>query len=139
MSGHTVHSPEKLDFRVSQYEANIFTIGTEDGDWLMSVRHSGEQVEARQIANMARLVGCWNALHDLPQNAIVGGWTRAGLEAHCIAMQADRDRLLEALQKIIDMNVQYCIAKYGDAAQAETMSCVTTAREAIAKSTGEKA
>jgi len=138
MSGHTVHSPEKLEFKASTYAPNTYRLGTEGGNWLMAVLHNGEQVEARQVANMTRLVGCWNALHDLPQAAIVGGWTRAGLEAHGIAMQADRDRLLEALQKIIDMNVQYCIDKYGDAAQAETMSCVTTAREAIAKSTGMK-
>ena len=83
MSAHTIHNPEKLDFRVSQYEANIFTIGTEDGDWLMSVRHSGEQVEARQIANMRRLVACWNACQGVDTDA---------LEAQPVRAQSTRQR-----------------------------------------------
>lgn len=39
--------------------------------------------------------------------------------------------LVEALQRIINMNIQYCIDKYGDADKAENMSCVKIAREAI--------
>ena len=31
----------------------------------MSIQHNGEQVEARQIANMRRLVACWNACQDV--------------------------------------------------------------------------
>lgn len=47
--------------------------------------------------------------------------------------------MLEALQKIVDMNVQYAIDRFGDASQAESMSCVTIARAAIAKATGHAA
>lgn len=36
-----------------------------------------------------------------------------------------------ALQQIIDMNVQYAVDRYGDAAQAETMACVQVARAAL--------
>ena len=43
--------------------------------------------------------------------------------------------LLEALQQIIDMNVQYAVERYGSAAAAESMACVRTARAAIAKAT----
>ncbi len=59
---HTVHNPEKLKFRISAYDPNryLIVIG-ENSKWLMSIQHSGEQVEARQIANMRRLVACWNA------------------------------------------------------------------------------
>lgn len=47
--------------------------------------------------------------------------------------QTQSVELLRAFaQKIIDMNVQYCIDKYGDAAQAESMACVSTARAALA-------
>jgi len=42
------------------------------------------------------------------------------------------DQLVAALQKIIEMNVQYCVEKYGDALKAESMACVTTARAALA-------
>lgn len=126
---HTVHNPEKLEFKVRPYEHNTYTIGTDDGEWLMVVRHNGEQVEARQIANMRRLVGCWNALHDLPQDAIVGGWTRAGLEAYGIAMQADRDRLLEALQA---MSSSFHDVEYMD--EHKKISA-QMAKDAIAKAT----
>ena|ERR1051325_10475263 len=39
--------------------------------------------------------------------------------------------LVAALQKIIDMNVQYAIDRYGDASKAEDMSCVRVARAAL--------
>ena len=43
---------------------------------------------------------------------------------------------LNALEEIIAMNIQYCIDKYGDSSQAETMSCVIIARKAISSLTG---
>lgn len=59
-------------------------------------------------ANARRLVACWNALIDLPQEALDGGWTRAGLEAHALKMeqqaqqaQAQRDELLSAIENIL--------------------------------------
>ena len=58
---HTVHNPEKLKFSASAYVPNTYRIGIDGGDWLMAVLHNGEQVEARQIANVRRLVACWNA------------------------------------------------------------------------------
>lgn len=45
--------------------------------------------------NARRLVACWNALIDLPQAALDGGWTRAGLESYGIKMEQQRDELLE--------------------------------------------
>ena len=54
-----------------------------------------------------------------------------------LALIAAAPDLLEALQKIIDMNVQYCIDRYGDASKAEDMSCVAVARAALAKATDQ--
>lgn len=78
-------------------------------------------------ANARRLVACWNALEDLPQAALDGGWTRAGLEAHAQKMeqqarqmQAQRDELLAVLSVLQSHHM---------AAQA---------RAAIAKVEGEK-
>lgn len=45
--------------------------------------------------------------------------------------------LLDALQKIVAMNEQYCLDKYGDSSKADTMACVTTARAAISKALGQ--
>lgn len=42
----------------------------------------GAADEAESIANAYRIEKCVNALSDLPQLALDGGWTRAGLEAH---------------------------------------------------------
>lgn len=51
-----------------------------------------------------------------------------------ISMHIERAAICRAaLRKIIDMNVQYAIDRYGDALQAESMGCVATAREALAK------
>ena len=43
------------------------------------------------------------------------------------------DELVAALQKIIDMNVQYAKDRYGDAGKAEDMACVVVARSALSK------
>jgi hypothetical protein len=45
--------------------------------------------------------------------------------------------LVAALQQIIDMNVQYAIDRYGDAAKAETMACVSVARAALSQAKGD--
>jgi len=45
--------------------------------------------------------------------------------------------LLDALKKIINFNIQYCIERYGDESKAESMACVVVARAAIAKAEGE--
>jgi hypothetical protein len=39
-----------------------------------------------------------SANEDLPQDALDGGWTRAGLEAYGLQMKAQRDELLAALK-----------------------------------------
>lgn len=41
--------------------------------------------------------------------------------------------LLAALEKIIEMNVQWALDQHGDATKAENMDCVRVARAAIAK------
>lgn len=55
-------------------------------------------------------------------------------DARLIAAAPD---MLAALVKIIEMNVQYAIDRYGDAAHAEAMSCVQIARAAIARAEGK--
>lgn len=52
-------------------------------------------------ADARRLVACWNALIDLPQEALDGGWTRAGLEAHAMKLEQQRDELLAVIENIL--------------------------------------
>ena len=80
----------------------------------------------RNKADARRLQACWNALEDLSQDALDGGWTRAGLEAYGLEMKAQRDELLEALQAIIS----------ADDAQRLTQRLIERGRAAIAKATG---
>ncbi len=51
--------------------------------------------------------------------------------SNATAAEARVKALEEALQAIIDMNVQYATDKYGDASKAEAMACVMTARAAL--------
>lgn len=76
---------------------------------------------------------------------IVSGQTKSGYlpnhvenETFIVRAVNSFDTLVSALEQIIDMNVQYAIDRYGDAAEAETMACVTVARAALsqAKSNG---
>ena len=48
-----------------------------------------------------------------------------------IASDARIEALEAALQKIIDMNVQYCYDRYGDVDKAESMACVRVARDTL--------
>lgn len=101
----TPHTEGRVTFR-EDGDANHWSMLAEDGRWLLALLHNGEAPSERQVANFRRLVACWNALIDLPQEALDGGWTRAGLEAHALKMeqqahqaQAQRDELLAALKE----------------------------------------
>jgi hypothetical protein len=88
--------------------------------------------ELRKLAEAAT-PGPWVATRDFidvkgtPENF-------AFIAAACnsIVPLLDRvEKLEKALEKIIEMNVQYAIDRFGDAAMAETMSCVFVARAAL--------
>ncbi|HDU8552815.1 TPA: hypothetical protein RG672_000977 [Morganella morganii] len=51
-------------------------------------------------------------------------------------LMAAAPEMLDALIKIVEMNQQYAIDKYGDVRKAEEMACVRTARAAINKALG---
>lgn len=52
-------------------------------------------------------------------------------QAGALASREELEKLRGALQKIIDMNVQYAYHRYGDKSKAENMSCVVVARKAL--------
>ncbi|HEI8864299.1 hypothetical protein [Morganella morganii] len=53
-------------------------------------------------------------------------------------LMAAAPEMLDALIKIVGMNQQYAIDKYGDVRKAEEMACVRTARAAINKALGRE-
>lgn len=50
-----------------------------------------------------------------------------------VLLMAAAKGMFEALNKIIEMNLQEALDRYGDAKKAESWACVQVAREAIAK------
>jgi hypothetical protein len=69
---------------------------------------SGKKVvaECESEEDARRIVSCVNALADLPQEALDGGWTRAGLEAYGNRMKAERGELLGELQHMVRFHDQ---------------------------------
>jgi hypothetical protein len=50
-------------------------------------------------ANARRLVACWNACEGLPQDALDGGWTAAGISQYAKRLEGERDELMGALKQ----------------------------------------
>lgn len=65
-------------------DANSYALLDENGQWFMSMLVNGEQVEARQEANLRRLAACWNDYDTL----------REALET-IAAGNTDPDRMVE--------------------------------------------
>lgn len=58
------HTQGRLAFHTDG-DANRFTMVNEQGRWVASLLLNGEQVTTRQVANMERMVACWNACEGL--------------------------------------------------------------------------
>ena len=54
-----------------------------------------------EIANAHRIVSCVNACKGLPQDALDGGWTAAGMSAYVKRLEEERAVLLDACRKAI--------------------------------------
>jgi len=132
MSGHT-HG---------KLIARSFSIYAEDGKTPVADTCLNNSVAGHDVANARRLAACWNALEDLSQDALDGGWTRAGLEAYGNRMKAQRDSLQAALETFMERveeppapSCSCCIAPpCNDCVEhAGLREAFEMAREAIAK------
>lgn len=65
----TTHTPTRLTVRANG-DANSYALLDDKGHWFMSVLMNGEQMTARQEANLHRLAACWNACEDIPTEEI---------------------------------------------------------------------
>lgn len=127
------HTKTHLTFRENG-EANSYALLDDQGRWFMSLLLNGEQVTARQEANLRRLAACWNACDgidtaELEHIASTGGML--GPREDVARIAAHRDELLAALQPFVSRN-----------SSAETITItvrtadVEKARAAIAKDSG---
>lgn len=61
----------------------------------------GENNPLMREANAHRIVTCVNACEGLPQDALDGGWTAAGISAYASKLERHNAELLEALQMMV--------------------------------------
>ncbi|HCR4030167.1 TPA: hypothetical protein OOF45_000133 [Morganella morganii] len=87
-------------------------------------------------SNTYHHIGAGKWFHDDFSNT---GFGISGfMSIHDAKLIAAAPDLLDALIKIVEMNQQYAIDKYGDVRKAEEMACVRTARAAINKALGRE-
>jgi hypothetical protein len=91
----------------------------------------GENNPLMREANARRIVACVNACDGLPQDALDGGWTAAGMSAYASRLERHNADLIEALQMIADV-----LERVGDTRPHKDGQYIDAAREAIAKATG---
>lgn len=105
-------------------------------------RHDADRTAIARVfdeVECRRLVACWNALVDLPQDALDGGWTRAGLEAYGLQMKAERDALravnAELVEALEGLDEAYCRSgsPLDRAARNEDRRRLIAARAALTK------
>lgn len=84
------HTQGRITFKADG-DANHYTLLDEGGRWLMSVLMNGEQLTAKQEANLRRIAACWNACK---------GVSTADLEMDGAAFQVfnDRNQLRAAIE-----------------------------------------
>lgn len=61
--------------------------------------HCVGSIEKEMRANARRIVSCVNALDGLPQDALDGGWTSAGISAYAKRLEGTNADLLAALKR----------------------------------------
>lgn len=95
------HTTTRLTVRANG-EANSYTLLDYQGKWFMSLLMNGEQITARQEANLRRLAACWNACDGISTEALETG--PAMLAAHqreqnrADAAQRRQEQLRNALE-----------------------------------------
>ena len=82
-----------------------------------------------------RMVACWNACESLDTEDLERFGLGTALGSEIVALRAQRDEQLEALETIIQWNRDHAEAQYGDPNKCETWACVVKARAVIAKAT----
>lgn len=69
-----------------KHNFTTLTIGEVDWNESGNARIELRGMKAISAIDVRRIESCVNALSDLPQAALDGGWTRAGLEAHNVKL-----------------------------------------------------
>lgn len=127
----SAHTPEPWaidpDDRPGMEWNNHIVPANSPGRTICFMSHDGTEENVECQANARRIVACVNACAGLPQDALDGGWTSAGMSAYAKSLEVLRDDLLAALDFYTNPNV------YEPDALGRRDDITFVARAAIAK------
>ncbi len=84
-------------------DANSYALLDDSGNWWMSVLLNGEQITARQEANLRRLAACWNACEGFETETLEGAnlhESAYAAEGRQFELTQEADTLRDDLRKV---------------------------------------
>lgn len=125
------HDPTRLTVRANG-DANHYALLDGDGRWFMSVLMNGEQMTARQEANLRRLAACWNACEGLSTEDLENpeqADSPISVAARVLNFQLMRQRgkLLDLLAELLDIDLTETARLGGDVPAEELMESIRLA------------
>ena len=126
------HTTVKLTAEESRIYVNEHFLCS-GGNWLMSIRHNGEQMPEAQRENVRRLAAAWNACDGIPTETLERTQTITTID---LFRKIDgHDRMLAALQAILPFIPKSSESEGGAAKYSEAVKAADLVRDAIAKAT----
>jgi len=98
------HTPEPWEVWTSNSHIRISSCGRDGDVCCATIASDGMAVLSISIADAERIVACINACAGLPQDALDGGWTAAGISQYAKKLEQQRDELLAALVNLLNVS-----------------------------------
>lgn len=89
------------DSRPNDYALSIHGAQTGDSGFPVVADVCERTVNGTHQSNARRIVTCVNACEGLPQDALDGGWTAAGISAYAARLEQQNAILLDACRKAL--------------------------------------
>lgn len=97
----SAHTTGRLKVRENG-DANSYAVLDEQGNWLLSLLHNGQQLTDTQRENLRRLVACWNACEGIDTVLLESlRYPLAQLQRREVSMAAERHELLAELKNLV--------------------------------------
>lgn len=125
------HTPTRLTVRANG-DANSYALLDDNGHWFMSVLMNGEQMTARQEANLRRLAACWNACEgvsteDLENQEQADGPISVAARVLNFQLMRQRGKLLDLLAELLGIDLTETARLGGDVPAEELMESIRLA------------
>ena len=127
----TTHTPTRLTVRANG-DANSYALLDDKGHWFMSMLVNGEQMAARQEANLHRLAACWNACEgisteDLESPEQADSPISVAARVLNFQLMRQRGKLLDLLAELLDIDLTETARLGGDVPAEELMESIRLA------------